>query len=103
MVVTKMKSRIDNIFDKYGEPFLINGATAAKGFFSQLDQARMNMYFDSVEQAYITRPGLICFVDADVSVAAADTVELDGRIYTIKKMSKRRIEDTVVMQILVMI
>ena len=103
MVVTKMKGRIDNIFDKYGEPFLINGVTPTKGFFSPLAQAQMNTYFDSVEMAYITRPGLICYVDADVTVAPEDTVELDGRVYTIKKMSKRRIEDTVVMQILVMI
>ena len=103
MVDTKMKSRIDSIFDKYGEPFLINGVTPAKGFFSVLAQAQMNMYFDPVELAYVVRPGLICYCDADVTAAIDDTVELDGRTYTIKKMSKRRIEDTVVMQILVMI
>ena len=103
MVDTKMKERVDNIFTRYGEPFLLNGVTPAKGFFSQLDQNRMNIYFDYVEQGYITRPGLICYVDAGLSVSAEDTVELDGRVYTIKKIYKRRVEDTVVLQILVMI
>ena len=99
----RMKTRVDSVFDKYGEPFLLNGTTAAKGFFSVLAQAQMNMYFDSVELAYITRPGLICYADADLVVAPEDTIELDGRVYTIKKMSNRRIEDTVVLQVLVMI
>lgn len=101
--MVKIKDRVDSIFSRYGEPFLINGVTPAKGFFTQLDKSRMDTYFDYVEQGYITRPGLICFTDADVTVAAEDTVELDDRVYTIKKMAKRRVEDTIVMQILVMI
>jgi len=98
----KFKERVDKTFERYGESFLINDATPAKGFFQQLDQARMSMYFDSIEQASILRPALIVMVPADTSVAVNDTVVRDDRTYTVTKISKQRVKDSVVMQVLLL-
>lgn len=98
----KLKERVDKTFDRYGESFLINGVTEAKGFFQQLDPTRMSMYFDPVEQSGIIRPALIVMVAADTQVAANDTVTRDGRVYTVSKMSNQRVKDTVVMQVLLL-
>jgi len=98
----KFKERVDKVFARYGEDFLINGTTPAKGFFQQLDTARMNMYFDSIEQASIVRPALIVMVPADASVSVGNTVTRDGRTYTVEKTSKQRVKNTVVMQILLL-
>lgn len=97
------KKRVQITFDKYGESFLINGTTPAKGFFQQLDQARMSMYFDSVEQGWISRPALIAMVSAEVSVDTGDTITRDERLYTVEKMSNHRVRDEIVMQILLLI
>ena len=98
----KFKERVDKEFEVYGESFLINGVTEAKGFFQQLDQARMSMFFDSIEQASILRPALIVMTGADVSVAVSDAITRDERTYTVTKMAKMRVKDTVVMQVLVL-
>lgn len=98
----KFKERLDAEFDRYGESFLINGVTQAKGFFQQLDQARMSMYFDSIEQASILRPALIVMVCANLSVAVYDAVTRDDRTYSVTKMAKMRVDDTVVMQVLLL-
>lgn len=98
----KLKERVDKTFDRYGESFLINGVTEAKGFFQQLDPTRMSMYFDPVEQGGIMRPALIVMVPADTQVAVNDTVQRDGRWYTVSKMSNQRVKDTVVMQVLLL-
>ena len=99
----KLKERVDKTFDRYGEDFMINGTTPAKGFFQQLDTTRMNMYFDPVEQGGIERPALIVLVSADTTVALSDTVTRDGRTYSVAKMSKQRVKNTVVMQVLLLI
>lgn len=96
------KKRADKTFEKYGESFLINETTPAKGFFQQLDQARMSMFFDSIEQASILRPALVLMVAADTSVAVDDSITRDDRTYTVTKMAKIRVKDTVVMQVLVL-
>ena len=98
----KFKERVDKEFEVYGESFLINGVTEAKGFFQQLDQARMSMFFDSIEQASILRPALIVMTCADVSVAVSDAITRDERTYTVAKMAKMRVKDTVVIQVLVL-
>jgi len=98
----KFKERVDKEFEVYGESFLINDETEAKGFFQQLDQARMSMFFDSIEQASILRPALIVMTGADVSVAVSDAITRDERTYTVTKMAKMRVKDTVVMQVLVL-
>ncbi len=98
----RFKQRIDKTFDRYGELFLINGTTEAKGFFQPLDKNHMHVYFDDVEQDSIVRPALIAMVPADTVVAVNDTVTRDGRTYTVEKMSKQRVKDTVMMQVIVL-
>lgn len=96
------KERLDNAFRKYGEDILLNGTIPMKGFFQILDQNRMNAYFDSVEQGYIDKPGLIVMVPGDSSAAVGNTVTRDGRTYTIKKVAKFRIVNSLVMQTLLL-
>lgn len=98
-----LKTRVDKTFDRYGESFLVNGSTAAKGFFQVLDQNRMNAYFDSIEQSAIQKPALIVMVAAGTVVSTGNTVTHDSRTYTVEKLSKLRVKDTVVMQILLLI
>jgi hypothetical protein len=97
-----LKKRADDVFRAFGESFLINGVTEAKGFFQQLDQTRMNMYFDVIEQGSILRPALIALVPADTVVSTGDTITRDGRTYTVAKMSKQRVRDTVLSQTLLL-
>jgi hypothetical protein len=97
-----MQKRIADLFDKLGETFLINGTTPASGFFQQLDQARMSMYFDVIEQSSIVRPALVLLVSGLVAVNVGDTVTRDGRMYTLSKMAKIRKKDDVVLQVLVL-
>jgi len=98
----KFKQRIDKTFDRYGEAFLINGTTEAKGFFQPLDKNRMHIYFDDIEQDSIVRPALIVMVPADTVVAINDTVTRDGRTYTVERMSNQRVKDTIVMQVILL-
>ena len=97
-----LKERVDKAFNRYGEDFLINDTTSAKGFFQILDQNRMNAYFDVVEQSYITKPALIVMVPADTSIAVSDTVNRDGRTYTAKKIAKPRVKSTIAMQVVLL-
>lgn len=93
------KKRLNRKFDEYGTAVTINGTTPTSGFFEQLDQARMNMFFDSIEQASINRPALIAFFRAETNISIGDTIALDGRTYTVAKLSSRRLKDEVIMQV----
>lgn len=100
--MSRLKVRADKIFDKVGQSFLINGVTPAKGIFMLLDKNRMHVFFDDVEQDMFDRPALIALVPASTSVAINNTVSLDGRTYTIKKLAKRRYKDEVVSQFILL-
>jgi hypothetical protein len=93
-----LQSRLEKAFDVYGEQFFINGTTSAKGFFQTLDQSRINTYFDSIEAAYIVKPAMMLLVPASTSLAVNNTVQRDGRTYTIKKIWKSRFKNSVIMQ-----
>ena len=95
------KERLDKAFRRYGEGLMINGIIPAKGFFQRLDTAGLKVYFD-YEQTPAPRSGLIVFMPADTSVGIGDTIDRDPRIYTVSKISKHLVRDTVVMQILLL-
>jgi len=97
-----LQKRIVRLFDRTGETFLINGTTPAAGFFQQLDQGRMSMYFDPIEQSSIIRPALLLFVSGLVNVNIGDTITRDGRTYRLSKMSKIRKKNDIVLQVLVL-
>jgi hypothetical protein len=96
------KNRADTVFDKYGEEYLINGTTSARGFFQLADYTRLYTFFDSVEQASILRPALLVMTAADVPVEVSDEITRDGRTYAVTKTAKIRVKDTVVMQMLML-
>ena len=96
------KKRADSVFDKYGEEYLINETTSARGFFQLADYTRLYAFFDSVEQASILRPALILMTAADTSVGVDDSITRDERTYTVTKMAQIRVKDTVVMLMLML-
>lgn len=95
----QLKKRVDWEFDRYGESFLVNGATLAKGVFQEADQSRLSMWFDSIEQASILRPALVLLASADASFSVGDSIARDGRTYIVKKIGFKRVRDTAVMKI----
>lgn len=97
-----LKERVDKVFENHGEDFLINGTTPAKGFFQLLSNPRIATYFDGIEQDYFTRPGLALTVSADTTIAVDNTIARDGRTYTVKKISKHRVKNTVVVQMVIL-
>ncbi len=101
--MSRLKARVDTVFDRIGQSFLINGTTSAKGIFMLLDKNRMHIYFDDVEQDTFDRPALIALIPAGTSVAVNDTVALDGRTYAVKKLVKRRFEDEEISQFIVLV
>lgn len=98
-----IKDRINKTIEQFGEDFLINGTTPAKGFFQLFDQVRLNMYFDSIEQSSITRPALVLMVSGDTQAAVNNTIGRDGRTYTVKKMSNLRAKNEIVMKFLALV
>lgn len=97
-----LKTRADKVFHRAGQPFLINGSVQARGMFMLLDKNRMHVFFDDIEQDTFDRPALIVLVPADTSVALNDTVSLDGRTYTVRRVAKRRFRDEVVSQFILL-
>jgi len=90
------KRRLDEKIEAFGESYLLNGTTAQKGFFQQLDTGRMRIYLDDTEVAMLTRPGLFLLTSADSVIAVGDTITRDGRTYSVLKVSIQRIADTAV-------
>ena len=96
------RKRADTIFEKYGEEYLINDTTSAKGFFQLVTLTRMQTFFDTVEQMSILRPALLLMTGADVAVEVSDQIARDGRTYSVTKMEKIRVKDTVIFQMLML-
>lgn len=97
-----LKTRADKVFHRARQPFLINGSVQARGMFMLLDKNRMHVFFDDIEQDTFDRPALIVLVPADTSVALNDTVSLDGRTYTVRRVARRRFRDEVVSQFILL-
>jgi hypothetical protein len=96
------KKRMDDKLATFGESFLLNGVTALKGFFQQLDTGRMHIYLDDTECAMLARPGLFLVTSADASIAAGNTIARDGRTYTVLKVSGQKISGTTVAKIVIL-
>ncbi len=92
------KKRVTEQIDLHGEDFLVNGTAAAKGFFMLMDLTRLNTYFNSYEQAGLTKPALSLQVAADTSLEIDDTVDRDGRTYTVARLTQYRIHGEIVLQ-----
>lgn len=97
----KFKERVDKTFDRYGEEFLMNSATPAKGFFLQMDGPLMPPCFDGSEEA-TGNYALMVMVPADTPAAVGDTVTRHGRIYAVAKTASQQVKNTVVMHILLL-
>lgn len=97
----KFKERVDRTFARYGEDFLINGVTPAKGFFQRGDCSRTPACFDD-EEGPAAGQTLILMIPAGTAVEIGNTVSRDGQTRTVRKISKQRVKDTVVMQVLLL-
>ncbi len=93
--MSRLKARADKAFERVGTSFMINGTTPARGIFMLLDKNRMHVFFDDIEQDAFDRPALIALVPADTSVSD-NTVAMDGRTYTVKRVARRRCGDEVI-------
>lgn len=96
--MSALKERVDDTIAEFGEDILINGTTPAKGIFMLASLTTLNTYFDAVELSYITRPGMSLQVSADTVLTTGDTIERDGRVFSVQKMLMHRIQDEVLMQ-----
>ncbi len=100
--MSKYKQRTDKIFERFGESFLINGVSPAKGFFQQLDTGRMHIYLDDTECAMLIRPGLFLVVPGDTQFTTGDTVARDGRTYEALKVSNQKLRGEVIVKIVIL-
>ncbi|MDO8588960.1 MAG: hypothetical protein Q7T82_18190 [Armatimonadota bacterium] len=100
--MTLFKKRMDEKLAAFGEDYLLNGTTALKGFFQQLDTGRMHIYLDDTEVAMLTRPGLFLVTTADAAISVGNTIARDGRTYTVLKTSAQRIANTTVAKIAIL-
>jgi len=100
--MTPTKERINKTFDLHGESFEIEGRPT-KGFFQLLDLQSDNIYLDDIESSAVVRPGLICWITGDTSASVGESVVRDGRTYEIKKLSKLRRRDEVMLQVIVLV
>jgi hypothetical protein len=101
-VTMSYKTRADSVFDKYGEEFLINETTSAKGFFQLVNQTRLYTFFDTVEQVSVLRPALLVMTAAEVPVEVGDQITRDERTYSVTKMAMVRVRDVVIFQMLML-
>ena len=92
------KERFEAKLQKWGEECLKNGTTAFHAFVRPLDQAFWNLFFDPAEMAFLTRPGLMLVVSADLAITSSDSVTYDGVSYPVKKIWKTAIGDTAVVK-----
>lgn len=95
------KRRIDHKLERFGESFTI-GANTYKGFIQQLDIGRARMYFDDTEMMALVRPALFIVTSAEASISPGQTMTRDGRTYTVRKTSKQRLGDTVMVQFILL-
>lgn len=91
------KRRIDEKLESFGESFTIGG-NAYKGFIQELDMGRARMYFDDTEMMALVHPALFIVTSADASISPGQTMTRDGKTYTVRKTSKQRLADTVMVQ-----
>lgn len=97
-----MLSRIDNKLDRHGEEFLVNGVTSEKGFFQVFDSGKMRTYFDDTEMMAVVRPTLFLITFADAAISVNDTIDRDGRTYTIRKIAIHRFGGTAMVKVAAM-
>jgi len=102
LAAMNFKNRMDKTFKRYGEDFLVNSVTSARGFFQRIDDSLVSTYFDGAESASADGCGLMVMVPADTVLAVGDTVIRHGRTYTVAKTASRRIGNAVVMHMLLL-
>lgn len=93
--------RLEHKLARFGQDVTLNGATTVTAIVQDLLGSQMSMYLDSSEQSLMTRPGLLLTLGADAAVAAGDTFTLDGRQYTVLKVSAQRLAGEVVCRVAV--
>ena len=100
--MSKFAARAGRVFERFGEPFMLNGTVPAKGFFQQLDTGRMHIYLDDTECAMLVRPGLFLVVPGSAPVSVGNTIMRDGRTYEVLKVSNQRIRSETIVKIVIL-
>ncbi len=85
-------SRIEKKINKHGESFLLNGTTAAKGFFRMLDSGTMRNYLDDTEIMAVAKPALFLITLQSTPIALDNTIVRDGRTYHVRKVWTERFQ-----------
>ena len=75
----------------YGHEITLNGTATTRAIVQDLLSSQMSQYLDYSEQSLVTRPGLLLTLAADDGAAVGDTFTLGGRLYSILKISGRRL------------
>ena len=96
------KKRFDEKLATFGEDYLLNGVTPYKGFFQQLDSAKMHIYLDDTELAMLGRPMMFLAASADSVIAVDDTIARDGRTYYVLRVAPQRIAGTTVVKFVIL-
>lgn len=87
-----IKSRIERKMIKHGEGFLVNGTTAEVGFFRLMSGGELGTYLDDIEAMSVVHPALLLTTTGDAEIEANDTIERDGKTYTVYKVVTHRHE-----------
>jgi hypothetical protein len=95
-------SRIEKKINKHGESFLINGTTAAKGFFRVLDSGTMRNYLDDVEIMAVIKPALFLVTLQSTPIAVDNTIARDGRTYVVRKVATERFAGVAVAKVAIL-
>ncbi len=81
----------------FGEDYIL-GSVTYRGIFKPLDSSTMNIYLDDVEKFGVIHPGLLLVTAPDVSISISDTINRDGRTFTVIKTFLQSIASTPVAQ-----
>ncbi len=97
-----LKDRIEAKLRRWGTAVSINGGSGVNALLQELTSAQKSIYLDSAEQSQLTLPAMHAVVGAGVSAAVNDTIALDGRTFTVRKVVKQRLAGEVLCQVLVL-
>jgi hypothetical protein len=86
--------RVLALLEKKGELFTL-GANSYYGVFKPLDSGTMRTYLDDVEVMAVVKPALLLITHANVPVAVNNQIVRDGRIYTVLKIVKHRLGNSI--------
>lgn len=99
MVGSAAKRRINRIITKYGESFLINDTTSAKGFFQMMTTGQINSLYPDTVSYYVNHPAYRLIASIDTQLTVGDSIKRDNTTMYIRKLLPVRLSTTQVYQI----